>query len=329
MLRYAMLRNSGHNQVYFKVSGELSLHELCLLNLPIYEVKLEEIANLSYLTFGVESSLRESELEKISRLSSVYGLFQVEEGLLRPVVLPDSQILDRSLGTILKYQGKTNEIFTRMILNLGLSQVDLPLNQVKLLDPVAGRGTTLFEAVSLGVDAYGVELQEKSVGDGVGHLKKFLEQGKIKHKTNAIKVSGPNKSFTAKRHTVDFTVENEPYHFEMVQGDSKFCKELFPSQYFHLLIGDLPYGIQHGNEAGGKHRSPAQLLSTCLGGWHKVLKKEGILVLSWNALILSREKMVEQLGRQNFQVLSDEHWDNLAHKVDNSILRDVVVCKKM
>lgn len=328
MSHYAILRNPGHNQVYFKSSANLALQELQLMNLPISDVKLEEIANISYLTFTSESPLDDTGLTALARLSSIYALFEKEGELLRPIPLSNPQVLDRSIATILKYQGKTNEIFTRMLLNMGLSQLNIPTNQVKLLDPVAGRGTTLFEALSLGADVYGIEIQEKSVNEGFAHMKKFLEQGKIKHKTNSLRVSGPNKSFFAKRHSIDFTVSDNPTHFELLLGDSKFACDLFPPQTFHLLIGDLPYGIQHGNQAGGKQRSPAQLLTDCLGSWHKVLKKEGVLVLSWNALILPREKMEAILRKNNFQVLKNDHFDSMAHQVDASILRDIVICKK-
>lgn len=324
MTSYALLRHPGHNQVYFKNSAPLALQELQLANLPIQQLELTELAGISYLCFSSPEPLEEAQLEIIARLSSTYGLFEQTGDTLRPILLPNPQVLDRSVATILKYQGKTNEIFTRMLLNIAFSQGNISPKYATILDPVAGKGTTLFEAFSLGADVYGVEVQEKSVVEGHAHLKKFLEQGKLKHKTSSMRVSGPNKSFTAKRHCIDMGEQ----HFELVSGDSKHCSDLFSANFFNLIVGDLPYGVQHGNQAGGKHRSPAQLLTTCLRGWHKVLKPQGILALSWNTLVLPREQMEQYLNQYKFQVLSNDCLSNLAHQVDASIQRDIILAKK-
>lgn len=325
-MTYAILRNTGHNQVYFQTAATLAQTELQLLQLPLVSdtVQVEEIAGLSYLVFDSLQPLETPDLEKIARFSPTYGLFQKEGELLRPLALPNPQVFDRSVATILKYHGKTNELFTRMLVNIAYTVSNKSPKDIKLLDPVAGKGTTLFEALSLGSSVYGVEVQEKSVLEGHTHLKKFMEQGKIKHKTGAIRVSGPNKSFTAKRHTVEL----EQQHFELVCGDSKFCGDLFSSDFFHVIVGDLPYGVQHGNQAGGKHRSPSGLLHACARGWHKVLKKQGVLVLAWNTLVLPRTQMVEILEKYGFSVCDAPLFLTLEHQVDASILRDVVVAVK-
>lgn len=326
-MTYAILRTAGHNQVYYKTAGQLAQVEvaLCLTSLLHDPVVLEDIGGLSYVTFSTEQPLIQEELQIISRLSPTFGLFLKEGELLRPITLPNTQVLDRSVATILKYQGKTNELFTRMLLNIAYTNCNVSPENTKILDPVAGKGTTLFEALSLGSQVYGVEVQEKSVQEGQNHLKKFLEHGKIKHKTGSLRVSGPNKSFTAKRHTIDF--ENQ--HFEMICGDSKYCDQYFSSDFFHIVVGDLPYGVQHGNQAGGKHRSPSGLLHGCVKGWHKVLKKQGVLVLSWNVHVLSREQMEGILEKYGFIVMKEPPFDGLEHTVDASILRDVVVAKKL
>lgn len=324
MKTYHILRNPGHNQVYFKHSAHLCEKELLLSGLPLKNVQETVLGGLPYLSFQKEADLETPQLEVLSRLSFLYGLFQAEGQLLAPMSLPDPQILDRSITSILKYSGKTNEIFTRFLLNLALSQINAPLSQVKLLDPVAGRGTTLFDALSLGASAYGIELQEKSVSEGYQHLKKFLELEKIKHKTNTIRFSGPEKRFTAKR----YSIQLESQQFELICSDSKEAKALFPKETFHIILGDLPYGIQHGNHSGKLQRSPAQLLSTCAPSWREVLKPQGVLLLSWNTLVFSRAKMEETLAQAGFQILKNDHLLALAHQVDASILRDVVLAKK-
>lgn len=324
MNQYAILRNAGHNQVYFQNSLPLAQAELELSALPLANLEEKILGGLSYLSFTTEELLSEENLKKISRLSFVYGLFQVENDLLRPLMLPDVQVFDRSLTTILKYAGKTNEIFTRFLCNLALAQGNFNPSGVKLLDPVAGRGTTLFEGFSLGCDAYGVEIQEKSVSEGYQHLKKFLEKGKHKHKTKTIRFSGENKSFTAKR----YQIMTENQHFELISGDNKYIDQLFSQNFFHIIVGDLPYGVKHGNQASGLSRSPQQMIHSIGEKSYNALKKGGVLVFSWNTLVLSREKMVESLEKSGFSVCDEPIFQTLAHQVDASILRDVVVAKK-
>ncbi len=348
MNHYGILRNTGHNQVFYQVSGQLAMAELSLLGLPLENIRLQEKAGLEYLCFHTEDALQPQALEAIARLSCLMGLFATEgESLdcLHPVALPSVQVLDRSLGTILKYSGKTNEIFTRFLLNLAYAQGGFSPKDCTVLDPVAGRGTTLFEAFALGSEVYGVEYQEKAVMDGYLHLKKFLEKGKYKHKCDSIRFSGPNKSFMAKRYIIHLleketqkemqkeTQNAQNSHklqreFQLVSGDSKYCGQLFQKNQFHIILGDLPYGVQHGNQAGGITRSPAQLLASCGRAWHTVLKPNGVLVLSWNTLVFSREKMEDALERQGFMVEKQDLLLTLGHPVDASIYRDVVVARK-
>lgn len=325
MTHYAILRNPGHNQVYFHNSLPLAQAELTICPLSLENISEKKFGGLSYLTFSTKEPLQEEALEKISLLSFVYGLFQVEGDCLRPLILPDIQVLDRSLGTILKYPGKTNEIFTRFLLNIALFEGNFNPKEIKVLDPVAGRGTSLFEAFSLGSDVYGLEIQEKSVSEGYQHLKKFLEKEKRKHKTKTIRFSGENKSFTAKRYQIDCGTQ----HFEMVSGDNKYLDQVFSQENFHIILGDLPYGVKHGNQATGLSRNPSQMLQSMGRKCHKVLKKGGILVFSWNTFVLSREKMEESLQKSGFTLVENPNLQSLEHKVDASILRDIIVAKKV
>ncbi len=325
MTRYVILRNPGHNQVFFCNSTPLSLAELQFLPLPLLDISQEVIADLPYLAFSTQEPLSGEQLETLAPLSSLYALFEKQGETLRPIPLPQVQVYDRSLGTILKYHGKTNEIFTRLLLNLALSAGNFTPKEVNLLDPLAGRGTTLFEAFALGAQVTGVELHEESVSKGYQHMKKFLEQGKFKHKCDSRKFSGENKNFTAKK----YTIQCNEQQFQLISADSKYTAQIFPKNHFHLIIADLPYGVQHGSTAGGKTRSPAQLMVSCGKPWYQVLKKNGIIALSWNTLVNPREKMVDSLTKSGFTILTDEPLENLVHPVDASITRDVILAKKL
>lgn len=155
---------------------------------------------IPYVTFAAEAPLSPADLARLSRLSFLYALF-VEEGRedaprLLPVALPDTAYLPPEVSRILKYTGKTNELFTRLMINIALNSgayADEPLP--RLLDPVAGRGTTLFEALVWGCSAAGIEIGDKAVGDTAAYFKRFLETEKYKHTFHKERISGENRSF--------------------------------------------------------------------------------------------------------------------------------------
>ena len=75
---------------------------------------------------------------------------------------------DSDLITIPKYAGKTNEQFTKLLLNLTILLARRPRRrmldaQLVVLDPLCGRGTTLNQALMYGYDAIGIEIDGKDV----------------------------------------------------------------------------------------------------------------------------------------------------------------------
>ena len=209
MFKYALLINPGHNRVYYRSSQSLSLCELtiCSQNMEalVSDIKIEAIADIPYLTFNSERELSEKDLDVISRLSFVFALYKVEEEMLSPVLIPNNKLTDENLSGLLKYTGKTNELFTRMMLNLALSSCDnIDYSTAVVLDPIAGKGTTLFEAAAQGINSCGIEIGEKAAAEAFTYFKKYLETEKLKHNSDIIRQSGENKSFTAKRYKVDF-----------------------------------------------------------------------------------------------------------------------------
>ena len=345
MTTYAILSNPGHNRVYFKESKALSLAELTL---GLESMKLEftapqgrELGGAFYVVFGTESPLNERELRTVARLSFVYALFELmgegEALSLRPISMPEALYMDASVSSILKYSGKTNELFTRLLINAALFSADPGTGPIRLLDPVAGKGTTLFEALALGFDAYGVELSEKSVTEGFTYLKKYLETEKYKHTTASEKINLADKSINGKRFSADISRSKAEQkagitkHFELVAGNSMYADRYFKKNSFHIIAGDLPYGVQHGNigaqaqKGGSLTRSPKELVSSCAGAWHTVLKPGGALALAWNSFVFSRGELAGVLEEHGFRVLTGGVYDSFEHRVDQAIRRDIIV----
>lgn len=357
MVTYAILANPGHNRVYFDASKELSLAELTIaanaFSTSCKNFRCEDIAEVPYYMLDAEETLTRREMGILSRLSFCYAIFTVEacgeaQKVLLPVSKVDAAFFNPSISTILKYSGKTNELFTRTMLNAALysSSFAGENGQFRLLDPISGKGTTLYEGLICGFDVSGVEIGEKTVHEASVYFKKFLESEKWKHSHSIEKLSGENKSYQAKFHRFEFASTKEEWknpdklrHLTMVAGDSRFTDRYFKKNSFHMIVGDLPYGVAHGNVAGdwksadGKTsgsltRNPKELICACLPAWWKVLKQGGVLALSWNAFVLPKKEMAGAVEKNGFTVLVGGPYDKFEHRVDQAIKRDILIARK-
>ena len=347
MPKYALLANPGHNRVYFEESKKLAASELELA-LPCLSVSCSGTApaiwgGVYYLTFFAEAALASSDFAILSRLSFVYAIFEVVEqgetiGLI-PCKMDDYAFVGSDIGTILKYTGKTNELFTRMMINCALfSAGESSCMGKRLLDPVAGKGTTLFEGLVYGMDVYCVEIGSRAVSDACRYLQKYLQTGKYKHSMKTERISGEGKSFTAERRRFELARNRDEAKrgmyrvFEMIAGNSCHANQFYRKGFFDIIVGDLPYGVQHGNvtnEGQSKlTRSPAELLRTCLPAWREVLRRGGVVALAWNVNVLPRTAIEQLLEEAGFTVLRGGVYERFQHRVDQAILRDLLLAQK-
>lgn len=343
MKSYAVLIHPGHNRVYFQVSLGYVRQEFAIvgkcLSVAAGEAVLTELGGVPYLIFETEGPLSSDDTAILARLSFIYALFEKEGNVLTPLSLPGVKYIDDNISGMMKYTGKTNELFTRLLLNTAIySSPFFQEKELKILDPIAGKATTLLEGAIWGYHMYGVEIGSKVVLEACQFFKKFLEMEKFKHSLMKEKVSGPNKSFSAQRYhfsyakTKEKLKEKQEKQWELVAGNSEFCDFYFKKNTFHVIAGDLPYGVQHGNVTNENQssftRSPRALLQKCLPAWKKVLKPQGVLALSWNTFVFSREDMTQLLEQNGFDVRQEEAYLHFCHRVDQSIQRDLVIAQK-
>lgn len=342
---YAILYNPGHNRVYFDTSLKLSISEFNIaaknFSTGFDDVRSQNLFGIEYLTFQTNDELSDSDIRIIFELSFIYALFKAEningEFYLKPIQSNKKNFVSDSIGTILKYTGKTNEIFTRMMINVAYYSQPNREN-IKLLDPLAGKGTTLYEGLIKGFDVYGIEIGDKVVSESYHFLKKFLETSKYKFEYNSLRISGPDKSFSALRHTFETAETKEAFKnkmtktIEMIAGNSMYADKYYKKNYFDIIVGDLPYGIQHGNVTNEKQssltRNPSELLNACLPAWLNVLKNDGVIVLAWNKNVLPRKKLEQIFEEKGLTVENDEAYLRFEHRVDQSILRDIIAVRK-
>lgn len=342
---YAILYHPGHNRVYFETSLKLSVSEFQIAAQRFHTgydgLCRRNIGGIDYLAFQTREDLSPEDIKIISGLSFVYALFQMEEVedayYLKPVVRIREPFVDEGIGAMLKYTGKTNEIFTRMMINVAACSQE-NRETLRLLDPIAGKGTTLYEGLAKGYNVYGIEIGGKAVNESYHFIKRFLETAKYKFDCRSIKISGPNKSFSALRHTFETAKTKEDFKggntrtIEFIAGNSLYANRYYRKNFFDIIVGDLPYGVQHGNVTHEKQssltRNPSELLNVCLPSWTETLKPGGIIVLAWNSNTLSRQRMADLLEKQGLEVKNDAPYLQFEHRVDQSIVRDVIAAQK-
>lgn len=348
-MTYLILQHPGHNRVYYDSSDKLARAELNLaiekLSIPCSSAEIIEIEGIRYLSFSTQKVLTESDLKIISRLSFLFALFQKDELKGNVVLIPKAKLeyeyLDSKISTLLKYQGKTNELFTKMMVNVALLTSNFNYSdKIELLDPVSGKGTTLFEAAVYGLNAFGIEIETKFANESALFFKKYLEDERLKHEFKKRQIFGNNKSeavfiaeFDYARSKSEFKLADERKKLGVVLGNARDAFKYFKKERFHLIVGDLPYGIFHGNRAEKKSnsatRNPSELLEICVVEWFKVLKKGGVVVLAWNSFVASPKRLAAVFEDAGFQVQKDTPFNEFEHRVDKSIKRDIIVAKKI
>jgi len=259
------------------------------------------------------------DLKRLGRLSFLQGAFQGSANQLAPIDLPPAFDLPDSLVFGAKYAGKTNELVTQLAINTALAFADLRTDgPIKVLDPTAGRGTTLLWAARYGMVARGIERDKKALADFQRHVKRQTKLQRIKHK----ELSG----FTTKKNANDLGRFLE-YRFaagsaRLVIGDSKDAPRLLGGERFHLVVGDLPYGIQH--RGSGRTRNPLENLRSCATAWAASLHPGGAMVLVFNAFMPRRDGLVRVFEDAGLEALPFA----APHRMSESILRELAVFRK-
>jgi SAM-dependent methyltransferase len=325
MASYALLIAASTNRVYATSALELTVAELTVfggaLSAPVKGAEIVGIAGLPYVTFDAE--LTEPDLALLANLSSGYALFErVGDDLLRPVALHPLARFDDDLITIPKYAGKTNEQFTRLLLNVTVLAAGRRLDErLTVLDPLCGRGTTLNQALMYGYSGVGIELDGKDVDAYSAFLRTYLQRKKIKHRTDFNPVRRERRQVARRFEAVIGDQSVVLYH-----ADTTAARDYLRADCADVLVTDAPYGVAHGSRAGGElARSPLALLRAAVPVWTKLLRPGGALGMSWNTHVAPRHTVAAILAESGLTVVDGPGYDALAHRVDQAIHRDVIV----
>ena len=354
MSNYAFLILPSHNRVYADAAPSMARAELGVLSaaLPdgwIAEGSIAEtvIGGVPYVTFE-SNGLSQRDAALLANLSSLYALFEVTGELLRPVPLRRLDRFDDDLLTILKYVGKTNEQFTKLLLNVTLAssafagELSSPGGRrLVVLDPLCGRGTTLNQALMYGFDAYGTDLDRRDVEAYAVFIQRWLKDKRLKHQADFSPVRR-DRQVVARRLLAEFAASKEEYkagyvqRLDVVEADTTRVAEFFRRESADLVVTDLPYGIQHGSHVLGRvrpgerglARSPLDLLATAAPAWAKALRPGGALGISWNTHVARREDAAGAIAATGLEVLDSDPYHGFRHRVDQAITRDILIARK-
>ena len=298
------------------------------------EVREETLGGASFLTFSCRE-LSERELSWLSGHSTVVFMAEKSpEGLLRPLSVPPSDYLEEDLPEVLKYKGKTGATFTRMMLNIAFSLRSHPVEKEKavVFDPLCGKGTTCFCALQAGMNAVGLDLDRKAVREACDYFSRYLRLHGMKHTMTSRSETAGKSSLPLTEFL--FSAEKEQYaagqthRLLLAVGDTGLSPALFRKKKAHVLLADLPYGVQHAPQFGREVESFPRLLERALPAWYSSLDPSGVLALSFNTLTLPTHSVVSALDKAGFTPLSGGIFEMLTHEVEQAVVRNVVFAVK-
>jgi tRNA G10 N-methylase Trm11 len=117
---------------------------------------------------------------------------------------------------------------------------------------------------------------------------------------------------------------------DLVNADTARAAEFFKPETFDLVVADAPYGVQHGGRtaAKGLARSPVDLLTAAAPAWASLLRSGGACGIAWNTLVARREQAAGILADAGLDPVECGPYLGFRHRVDQAIVRDILVARK-
>lgn len=332
-MTYAFLLYPHANIRYRQSLLQLAVQELSMTLSALgreAEVVPQKMGGAMFLTFEA-AKLTERDMRMLSQLASVYMLFEMEDGKLTTLERTHPNYVGEDLPALLKYKGKTNEMFTDTMLTMALAaSAFMPVHDSQLVvcDPMAGRGTTLMLALRRGYHGVGIEIGKADVKEAADYMTRYLEFHRIKYKrtdsalTVRGQVGGRENKFVFSDSAEHFK-DGDTRTLRLICGDTREAEALLKPNSVHLMVTDAPYGVQKGT--AGRQDSIGGTIAAALPGWLDVLKSGGVLAMSFNTHVTRREGLVRLFEKAGFEIAQTA---NLEHWVEQAISRDVILARK-
>ena len=326
MPEYIFLLKPHENVRYQQSALKLSEQEMrCMLSSRGLEprVRAGRFASADYLEVSLDEDCGNL-LPFLCTLSCLYlAVIKKQEGF-EPVAADVPSFVPAYMPGVEKYKGKTSPAFTRLLINLALSASRARQPEMLLLDPVCGRGTTLFTALTMGISCTGLDRDKNDIAEGIRFAKSFFQYEKISFQTE--NSSRTLKKGSAPQTTFRIKGAEQVREMSFLCADTRDCVPAVKKGSFSLLVADLPYGVQHAPLENKKTDSFAGLLHDALPVWHQALAPGGAAVLAFNRYTLKREALADDLTKAGFCVLGPP-YEGFEHWVEQAIMRDLIVAR--
>ena len=341
-MQYTLLLWPHANARYQAGTRALALAELELMLArvaPEAAAAIDEASDMPCLKLECPAPLDDAALSAVRNHSLLYGLFiNRGDGALVPVAGRAPALLGADLPAILKYKGKTNEMFLQLLLNVALYSGDFwREDHLSFFDPMCGRATAPFIALNRGFDAVGADVDRADLKEAESFFKRYLEYHQYKYNlTRESRTARGKKPVPVTRFETAATPEdykNGPrVRLSLANLDAALAGETFGKNSFHLIACDLPYGVAHAARPGeatpsGKNWLEA-LLAKSLPGLCRLLKPGGTVAMSFNAQTFRRDRLAALMAEAGLTPLSGGPYEGFEHWVEQAITRDIAVARK-
>ncbi len=315
---------------YADLARTLAIPELQLSPVGVQATNFAslQLGGQDYVRFTLPQEPDANQRRELGMLAMTSAFFihydrigEVQGPLLRPIESDWQPVLTPDIVATRRYRGKTNEVFTHFLCNIARFSSDFadqPWGNLSIVDPLMGGGTTLFVGLMLGAQKVGgVDQATEDVRSTATFLEQYLQHERISHKMQPERLKGLGLRWHC---TIGKKGERPIQECIMASGDTRQTQTLLPGFKPHLIVADLPYGVQHQGQL-------QTLLVDALPGWLASLRRGGVIALAWDTTRFTRDQMLTLVQTQaKIQIHNNPPYNALIHGVDRVIkARDVLI----
>lgn len=269
------------------------------------------VGDADYLRLGVEDDAEAVVARVVPHLAATSDAFWVDGPSWYPVPVVKTAAVPRTMVETRRYSGKTNELFTRVLVNLALFDRSTP---GRVLDPMCGGGTTVFAALERGAAAVGADAERSAVEGTARFAGQFLREHGIRVVESSETHRGRGRDWHLSLDGTDPTLRASFLQADLDEVAAAMVK-IPGGQRVHAVVADLPYGIQHGGRV-------AELFGKLFAVADEVLTGDGVFVAAWNSSRVGADVVAETPAASRFVL---DPTDDLDHRVDRVIKRRSVL----
>ena len=141
----------------------------------------------------------------------------------------------------------------------------------------------------------GLDRDRKDLKEAMDFVNRSLQNQRIKHSLVQGSRSVP-RDRRCRRQRIPWRIRGalsggDTRTLRFLLGDTRQVGFLMRKTPVELLVTDLPYGVQHAPEDGGRPESFETLLRKALPAWREAVRPGGAMALSFNSYTLTKRHL--------------------------------------